>query len=389
MGSHRYPVLGHKLKLKQAPDASVQEGGSQINYEDQDPRIHEIWLRELAAAGVASRMGKYFDEDRIRRECHDSSHDAGRSEIPARSVSRLDQAGRHPHSRRLCGRSRDCGNGAWPRLGDGCRGAFVHLDGRGDWMTVFLLDVPPGGASAPQRHLYDEVFYVLSGTGSMVVEMPDGGQHTFDFGPRSLFAPPLNARYRIVNGSGREPVRLACVNDLRILMNLFHDEAFFFDNPFAFPERQGNPEPVERELDRRACLRNSGRHLSEGAAQRRGPPHRLRSRCRLHAALACGHAATSSASIGDPACASRCRKTCFISTSTPAPNPRAISPLGSAPTRYPIVCARRLGAERTDGSQIEHADQDPRIHALWLEELRKAGVRSEMTHGLPLHSRLA
>ena len=68
MGSHRYPVLGHKLKLKQAPDASVQEGGSQINYEDQDPRIHQIWLRELARAGVASRMGKYFDEDRIRRE---------------------------------------------------------------------------------------------------------------------------------------------------------------------------------------------------------------------------------------------------------------------------------------------------------------------------------
>ena len=48
MGSHRYPVLTHKVKLKQAPDASVQEGGAQINYEDQDPRIHAIWLRELA-----------------------------------------------------------------------------------------------------------------------------------------------------------------------------------------------------------------------------------------------------------------------------------------------------------------------------------------------------
>ena len=68
MGSHRYPVLGHKLKLKQAPDASIQEGGAQINYEDQDPRIHAIWLRELAATGVASRMGKYFDEERIRQE---------------------------------------------------------------------------------------------------------------------------------------------------------------------------------------------------------------------------------------------------------------------------------------------------------------------------------
>ena len=68
MGSNRYPVLAHKVKIKQAPDASIQEGGAQINYEDQDPRIHEIWLRELGATGVASRMGKYFDEARMRQE---------------------------------------------------------------------------------------------------------------------------------------------------------------------------------------------------------------------------------------------------------------------------------------------------------------------------------
>ena len=24
--------------------------------------------------------------------------------------------------------------GPWPRLGDGCNGAFVHLKGRGDWL---------------------------------------------------------------------------------------------------------------------------------------------------------------------------------------------------------------------------------------------------------------
>ncbi len=51
--------------------------------------------------------------------------------------------------------------------------------------------------------------------------------------------------------------------------------------------------------------------------------------------------------------------------------------------------ARRLGAEGNDNSPIGYAEQDSRIQALWLEELRKTGVRSEMTHGLPLHSRLA
>ena len=55
---------------------------------------------------------------------------------------------------------------SWPRLGDRCKGAFVHLKGRGDWMTVFLLELPPGGQSAPQQHLFDELFYVVSGSGS-------------------------------------------------------------------------------------------------------------------------------------------------------------------------------------------------------------------------------
>ena len=45
-------------------------------------------------------------------------------------------------------------------------GAIAHLKGRGDWMAVFLIEVPPGGKSAPQQHLFDEMFYALSGNGS-------------------------------------------------------------------------------------------------------------------------------------------------------------------------------------------------------------------------------
>jgi mannose-6-phosphate isomerase-like protein (cupin superfamily) len=129
----------------------------------------------------------------------------------------------------------------WPRLGDRCKAAFVHLKGRGDWMTVFLLEIPPGGQSAPQQHLFDELFYVVSGSGSVVVEMPNGGRHAFEWGPRSLFAPPLNCRYRIFNASGSEPVRLASSNNMRILMNVLHDADFLFDHPFGFPEREGLP----------------------------------------------------------------------------------------------------------------------------------------------------
>src|SRR3954469_24788484 len=50
--------------------------------------------------------------------------------------------------------------GPWARMG--CNGAFVHMKGRGDFISVFLFDLPPGGATVRQQHIYEEVFYVLS-----------------------------------------------------------------------------------------------------------------------------------------------------------------------------------------------------------------------------------
>ena len=43
-------------------DVSVKEGGCQIEYEHQDPRIHQIYLAELAKHGVKSGMSKFIDE---------------------------------------------------------------------------------------------------------------------------------------------------------------------------------------------------------------------------------------------------------------------------------------------------------------------------------------
>jgi mannose-6-phosphate isomerase-like protein (cupin superfamily) len=123
----------------------------------------------------------------------------------------------------------------WDRFG--VRGAFAHLKGRGDFVAVQCMELLPGSSSAPLRHLYDEVFYVLSGTGSCTVKGPDGREHSFEWGPRSVFAPPLNAEYRLYNGSGREPARLASGNNLPMIMNLLHSEEFIFANGFEFADR--------------------------------------------------------------------------------------------------------------------------------------------------------
>jgi hypothetical protein len=44
-------------------DVNVRDGGAQIEYEDQDARIHEIYLEALRENGVDSGMGRFLQEN--------------------------------------------------------------------------------------------------------------------------------------------------------------------------------------------------------------------------------------------------------------------------------------------------------------------------------------
>jgi mannose-6-phosphate isomerase-like protein (cupin superfamily) len=116
-------------------------------------------------------------------------------------------------------------------------GAIVHLKGRGDFVSVFLLDLQPGAKTSPQQHLYEEIFYVIEGHGSTQVEI-GGKTHSFEWGPRSMFALPLNARYRLFNGSGRERALLASCNYFPMVKNLFRSDSVIFDRALRIPERE-------------------------------------------------------------------------------------------------------------------------------------------------------
>ena len=52
--------MGVKPGEKGAVSTDIKEGGDQIEYEDQDPRIHAIWLGEMRKNGVEPKMEKYF-----------------------------------------------------------------------------------------------------------------------------------------------------------------------------------------------------------------------------------------------------------------------------------------------------------------------------------------
>jgi hypothetical protein len=62
-GGIRYPILESRRQMvvgaagqKQQLSRSTKEGGHQIEYEDQDPRIHQIWLDEMRKRGITPKL---------------------------------------------------------------------------------------------------------------------------------------------------------------------------------------------------------------------------------------------------------------------------------------------------------------------------------------------
>jgi hypothetical protein len=86
----------------------------------------------------------------------------------------------------------------------GIDAVFLDLIGCESLAGMFIGEIAPGGATEPVRQLYDETLYVVSGRGSTTIEI-GGEKASFEWGPGSLFAIPLNCSYRLLNGSGTEP----------------------------------------------------------------------------------------------------------------------------------------------------------------------------------------
>jgi quercetin dioxygenase-like cupin family protein len=124
--------------------------------------------------------------------------------------------------------------GRWARMGG--LGARLLLGGQ-QQTDGFVAEIPPAGALNPERHLYEELVYVLSGRGSTRVWQEHGKAHSFEWGAGSLFAVPLNAWHQFFNNSGTIPTRIMAATTAPRTLNLYHNLEFVFDNSFVFADR--------------------------------------------------------------------------------------------------------------------------------------------------------
>ena len=157
----------------------------------------------------------------------------------------------------------------WKRTGG--RGTYIQLHGtEGKW-GCYVVEVPGAGALNPEKHIYEEIYFVVEGRGSTEVWLEgDNKRHVFEWQKGSLFSIPVNAMHRIVNASS-SPALLLAGTTAPNLMNLVNNVGAIFDNPFQFRDRFSR---------RRRLLQVQGRHRARSGARPRHAANQLRARHR-------------------------------------------------------------------------------------------------------------
>ena len=123
----------------------------------------------------------------------------------------------------------------WKRMGGNA--TFIQLFGTEGLWGTYIIEVPAAGALNPERHLYEEVFFVVEGRGSTEVWQEDGSKkQTFEWQAGSLFTVPMNTWHRLVNAAS-SPALILGGTTAPNTMNLFNNPDFVFNCDYPFTDR--------------------------------------------------------------------------------------------------------------------------------------------------------
>ena len=137
----------------------------------------------------------------------------------------------------------------WARRGGNA--AFLNHDASKISNDCYVMEIPAGGKLNPHRQIYEEMVMILDGRGSTTVWNNAGKRMTFEWKAGALFGIPLNCWHQHFNGSGSEPVRYVSVTNAPVVINLYDNEEYTFNNPFDFTERfNGEPDYFGAKSDR-------------------------------------------------------------------------------------------------------------------------------------------
>jgi hypothetical protein len=123
----------------------------------------------------------------------------------------------------------------WPRKGGS--GAYIFLNGCEGICDAYLCEIGPKSSLLPQRHMYEELIYILSGKGATSVWVENSAKQTVKWHEGSCFVIPLNSWHQHVNTQNDKPVRYLGGTGAPLIMNLFNSFDFIFNNDYIFKDR--------------------------------------------------------------------------------------------------------------------------------------------------------
>jgi hypothetical protein len=132
---------------------------------------------------------------------------------------------------------RDVARSHWSALG--CDAAFIQQYGMEGYTGMFVAELAPGAETRPQRYLYEQLIMVFDGHGEVEVWAPGSERserQVASWQPYSLFAIPLNCSF-VLRNTGSEPAVFTSVTTAPMVMDLFHDRGFLFENNYHFSLR--------------------------------------------------------------------------------------------------------------------------------------------------------